>query len=69
MAVGGVALGQFANDKSDATCQQQACRSGHLLVYIPDQRSGANTDPPLTVQHLTLGIPDLSRKRLGFACA
>jgi hypothetical protein len=65
--VGCLALGKFANDKSDATRQQQGSRSCHLLVYIPNQRSGANTHPPLTIQHLSLRIPDFSRQGLGFA--
>jgi hypothetical protein len=47
---GGLALGKFAKDKSGAACQQKSCRSGHLLVYLPDQSSGADIDPPLTVQ-------------------
>jgi hypothetical protein len=43
-------LGKFAKDESDAARQQQSGLSSHLLVYISDQRSGANTDPLLTVQ-------------------
>jgi hypothetical protein len=43
-------LGKFAKDKTDAARQQQSGRSGHLLVYVSDQRSGANTDPLMTVQ-------------------
>jgi hypothetical protein len=62
-----LALGEFANDKSDAARQQQGCRSGHLLVYLPDQRSGANIDSLLMFQYLPLRIPDLSSQRLGFA--
>jgi hypothetical protein len=60
-------LGEFAYDKADATRQQQTCRCCHLLVYFSDQLSGANADPPLTVQHLPFRSPDLSRQRLGFA--
>jgi hypothetical protein len=60
-------LGEFAYDKSGAARQQQGCRSGHLLVYLPDQRRSTNTDSLLTDQHLPLRIPDLSRQRLGFA--
>jgi hypothetical protein len=29
-------LGELANDKADAARQQQGCRSGYLLVDIPD---------------------------------
>jgi len=64
---GGLALGDFADDKADAGRQQQGRRSGHLLVYLPYQPIGANTDFPSTFQHLPLRMPDLSRQRLGSA--
>jgi hypothetical protein len=48
--LGGLTLGKFAQDKTDAARQQQSGRSGHLMVYVLDQRSGANANPLLTIQ-------------------
>jgi len=60
-----LALGELANHKTDADSQQQSCRRGHLLVYLPNQCSGADADLLLTIQHLPLGSIDLSCQGLG----